>query len=63
MLRSFSGPWKQVFKFKADSIGHEDMEQLSESQDFKGFYETSRVRMVTMMIMMTIMMMMMTMMM
>ena len=53
-----------MFKFKADSIGHEDMEQLSESQDFKGFYETSRVRMmVTMMIMMTIMMMMMTMMM
>ena len=39
-----SGPWKQVQKYKADSIGPEDMSEPSETQDFRGFYETSRVR-------------------
>ena len=39
-----SGPWKQVQKYKADSIGSEDMSEPSETQDFRGFYETSRVR-------------------
>ena len=31
-------------EYKADSIGPEDMSEPSESQDFRGFYETSRVR-------------------
>ena len=42
-----SGPWKQVQKYKADSIGSEDMSEPSETQDFRGFYETSRVRPLT----------------
>ena len=39
------GPWRQVQKFKADSIGPEDMAEPAESQDFRGFRETSQVRM------------------
>lgn len=38
-----SGSWKHVQKFKAESIGSEEMYDASESQDFKGFYETARV--------------------
>ena len=30
-------------KFKADSIGPEDMNEPSEVQDFRGFYDTARV--------------------
>ena len=43
-LLNHSGPWKQIQKYKADSIGPEDLNEPSESQDFRGFYETSRVR-------------------
>jgi len=32
-----------VLKFKADSIGNEEMSELSTPQDFKGFYASSRV--------------------
>jgi hypothetical protein len=37
------GPWRQVQKFKADLVGSEEMTEPSETQDFRGFYETSRV--------------------
>jgi ankyrin repeat protein len=39
---SLAGPWSQVQKFTADAIGPETMDQPSESQDFKGFYTSSR---------------------
>ncbi len=38
-----SGPWKHAQKFKAESIGSEEMYDPSETQDIKGFYETARV--------------------
>jgi ankyrin repeat protein len=37
-----TGPWQHVQKFTADAVGPETMDQPSESQDFKGFYTSSR---------------------
>lgn len=40
--KSLSGPWTKEGKYTADMVGPEDMEEAAESQDFRGFYASSR---------------------